>query len=253
MYTSSLLSPLNHGFFTRRGGVSAAPYDSLSFVVNKGDSMDNVRQNRALAMEKLGLADRELVTVNQVHGTNVIVVDEPWGFGQGKTPDADAIITRNPNVVLGVFTADCVPVLLYDEPTQTIAAVHSGWRGALQNVVGVTLDRMIDMGVDPSTVKAAIGPCIAQDNYEVGAEVHDEFTSASSDNERFFKSSVTSGKYMLNLPGVVWAQLVAAKLGGVDNLDLNTYQREEDFFSCRRSFHRGESVFGCMLSAIALR
>lgn len=252
MYQSSLLKDVPHAFFTRRGGVSQPPYDTLSFVVNKKDSVDNVRRNRELALEKLGLPLRQLVTMNQVHGTDVVVVEQPWGFNQGNTPDADALITQNPDVVLGVFTADCVPVMLYDKPSQTIAVVHSGWRGALRNVVGVTLNRMQQLGVNLSSVCAVVGPCIAQADYEVGAEVYESFMDTSAVHGRFFRPSHNNGKYMFDLPGVVLQQLSDAEIMGVEFMDLNTYKMEHDFFSCRRSFHRGEKEFGCMLSAIGL-
>lgn len=252
MYKSSLLSGINHGFLTRQGGVSSAPFDSLNFIVNKGDAVENVRQNRAIALARMGLEGKELVTVNQVHGTHVIVPDEPWGFGQGKTPDADGLVTQNRNFVLGIFTADCVPILMYDEPTQTIAAVHSGWRGARAGVVGKTVERMMDLGARPENIKAAIGPCIYQENYEVGPEVYTDFVGNTNENAKFFKPANASGKYMFDLPGAVMEQLLKAKVGSVDMMELNTYAMEDQFFSCRRSFHKGEKTFGCMLSAISL-
>lgn len=249
MYTSRSLSSIPHGFFTRRGGVSTGVFDSLNFIVNRGDSMENVIRNRELAMERLGASQRILVTANQVHGTQGIVVTEPWGHNQGVTPEADILITQNPEVVLGIFTADCVPVLFYDEPTQTIAAVHSGWKGTQQNVVKVALEMMTGLGVRPEKVRAVLGPSIAQDNYEVGPEVYEGFPKIY---EEFFKASVNASKYMLDVSGIVERQLRSAGMVNVEKLDLDTYTREDEFFSCRRAFHRGEPGFGCMLSAIGL-
>lgn len=249
MYKSSLLSSVPHAFFTRNGGVSGGVYDSLSFVVNKADTNENVHRNREIAMEKLGTSDRALVTLNQVHGNRVLVVREPWHFGEGKTPDADALVTQNPDVVLGIFTADCVPVLFYDEHSQTIGAAHSGWRGAQQNIVSECIKVITGLGANPSQMKAVIGPCIAQDNYEVGSEVPDAFPERF---QEYFKPSQNQGKYMLDLPGIVEAQLLEAGVAHVENMHLDTYAREEDFFSCRRAYHRGEQGFGCMLSAIGL-
>ncbi len=252
MYTSSLLEPLKHGFFTRKGGVSSGLYDSLSFFADKADPMENVRKNREIAMKRLGVEGRTLVTVNQVHGTHGIVVVEPWKHGQGVTPDADILVTQNPDVVLGVFTADCVPVLMYDEPTQTIAAVHSGWKGTQKNVVAAALGLMAELGVRPETVKAVLGPSIAQDNYEVGPEVYGGFTSVWPAYGRFFKPSTNPDKYMLDVSGVVHAQLQEAGVGQIEVMNLDTYSMEHEFFSCRRAHHLGEPGFGCMLSAIAL-
>ncbi len=252
MFTSSLLAPLPHGFLNRQGGVSQAPYDSLSFVVNKGDDLENVRKNREIALTKLGLQDKELVTVNQVHGTKVIVVEEPWGFDKGLTPNADALVTQNPDVVLGVFTADCVPILLYDDVSKTIGAVHSGWKGTCAGVVKVAVEHMIQLGSQAKSIKAAIGPCIHQEDYEVSEEVYDAYMNESSGNAKFFKPSTNDGRFMLDLPGSVLEQLLGCGVGGVDMMELNTYAMEDQFFSCRRSFHQNQSGFGCMLSAISL-
>lgn len=252
MFKSSLLNPLTHGFLTRNGGVSQSPFNSMNFVVEKGDDIENVRQNRMLALEKLGLQDKELLTVNQVHGTEVVIATESWGFNEGKTPNADAIVTKNPNFVIGVFTADCVPILMHDPVNKIIAAVHSGWKGTKQNIVAHTVGAMVELGSEPANIKAAVGPCIQQDDYEVSADVFTEFFSASFTNVKFFKESANPGKYMLDLPGAVMEQLRAAGVGGVDMMELSTYQMEDQFFSCRRSFHYGESTFGCMLSAISL-
>lgn len=253
MFTNKLLDSIKHGFFTRNGGVSSAPFDSLSFVVTKGDDLENVRQNRQIALQQLNLADHELVTANQVHGTTVVYVNEPWGFDNGKTPDADAIITQNPDLVLGVFTADCVPILMLDEKTNTIAAVHSGWKGTRSGIVQECISKMVDLGADREDIKAVIGPCIAQDNYEIGPEVFTEFFSASPQYIKFFKNSVNPGKYMFDISGLVQFQLLQAGLVQVENMCLDTYSQPEHFFSCRRSFHKGEQTFGCFLSAISLK
>jgi YfiH family protein len=252
MFKSTLLSQLKHGFLTRRGGVSQGPFESLSFVVNRGDSLENVRRNREIALEKLGLAGKELITVNQVHGTEIIVVESPWGFNKGQTPDADVLITQNPDFVLGVFTADCVPILMSDEPSQTIAAVHSGWRGTSLNVASLAVAKMVELGARAETIKAAIGPCIAQDNYEVGQEVYRDFIRVSSHNARFFRPSANPEKYMFDLPGLVLNQLRESGVKDAEVMPLNTYQMQDEFFSCRRAFHKGEEGFGCMLSAISL-
>lgn len=252
MYKSSLLKSIPHGFFTRRGGVSEGVYDSLSFVVNKNDLEENVRKNRSIALETLGTPSKALVTMNQIHSKRVLVVQEPWHFGEGKTPEADALVTQNPDVVLGVFTADCVPILLYNEPAQTIAAIHSGWRGAQQGIVAECIRTMSELGADPAKTKAVIGPCISQDNYEVGPEVQQEFMISHQDANIRFKPSKNPGKYMFDLPGLVVDQLLKCGVGEVEEMNLDTYSLEDHFFSCRRAYHRGEDGFGCMLSAISL-
>lgn len=253
MYTSQLLKNVTHGFFTRNGGVSEGVFDSLNFAITKGDTIENVSKNRDIVLKDLGLAYKTLLTVNQVHGANVIVATNPWPFNEGQTPDADAILTQNPDLVLGIFTADCVPILLYDEATQTIGVVHAGWKGARAGVIGETIQTMFDLGANPSEIKAVIGPAIAQDNYEVGEEVFNAFFTLSPSHIQFFKKSQNPEKYLFNLTGLVQAQLKYNGLQHIENVNLDTYSLEDKFFSCRRSFHRKEEGFGCMLSAISLK
>lgn len=250
MYTASSLKSIPHGFFTRQGGVSQGFFDSLNFVLTKGDNAEHVRQNREIALQHLGLQEKTLVTLNQVHGNKVILVDQPWPFNEQQTPDADALVTQNPNLVLGILTADCVPVLLYDDPTQTIGAIHSGWRGAKANIASQTVKVLQELGANPQDIKAVIGPAIRQANYEVSTEVYDAFKYA---HPQYFIPSTKPDHYLFDLPGLVMQQLATAGLTNIEDSKLNTYTKETEFFSCRRAFHKGEATFGCMLSAISLK
>lgn len=250
MYTAGCLNSIKHGFFTRNGGVSQGCFDSLNFAFSKGDTVANVAENRKRALSRLGTEDKKLLTMVQVHGNEVLVVkEEGWDFASLDTPHADAIVTQNSNVVIGILTADCVPVLLYDDQTQTIAAIHAGWKGAKAGIIESTFHALEKLNVKPQDVKAAIGPCISQENYEVGPEVFDAFQGIYND---CFAPSNHSNHYMFNLPKLVHQQLLQQGVEKVENLGLDTYQQKKDFFSCRRASHRGEKSYGCMLSAISL-
>ncbi len=252
MYTSQSLKTLKHGFFTRQGGVSQGVFESLNFTISKGDTIDHVHQNRGIALEKLGLTDKTLLTVNQVHGNQVIIAEEPWPFNEGQTPNADAILTQNPSLVLGIFTADCVPILLHDKASQTIGVIHAGWRGAREGIVSETIQKMYDLGAQPADIQAVIGPAIDQKNYEVSDDVFTAFITLSPSHMRFFKASEHKGKFLFNLKGLVAEQLKFNGLKWIEDMSMDTYTLEKDFFSCRRAFHQGEKSFGCMLSAISL-
>lgn len=252
MYTSDILSSLKHGFFTRKGGVSKGVFDSLNFAVTKGDDIPNVIENRKRALVRLGLENKQLLTFNQVHGIDVVIAKQGWDFNSQKAPNVDAIITQNPDFVIGILTADCVPILFFDEKTNTIAAVHAGWKGVCTGIIASVMKEMKKLGVNPQMLQAAIGPCIGQEDYEVGIEVYNQFVTQLPETKGRFKSSAKTDHFLLDLTGVVFQQLKQEDVSQVEVMGLDTYRQEEDFFSCRRAFHRKEPSFGCMLSAISL-
>ena len=201
-------------------------------------------------MAELGLDADRLVTVYQVHGTEVAAVQAPWEAAA--SPQADALVTRQPGIALGVLTADCAPVLLADAEAGVIAAAHAGWRGALAGVVEATLARMQELGARPASISAAVGPCIGQSSYEVGPEFPAPFLEADDGNRRFFVAAISPGKYQFDLEGFVAARLAAAGITDIEALMLDTCADGERFFSYRRSQQQGENDYGRLLSAIVL-
>src|SRR6202012_523293 len=129
--------------------------------------------------EKLGAG---LVTLYQIHSDKVVTVTAPWNEDP---PQADALVTATPGLALGILTADCAPVLFADAQARVIGAAHAGWKGALGGVIESTLAAMEKLGASRLHITAAVGPCIAQDSYEVGAEFRDRFTGTDSANNRF--------------------------------------------------------------------
>ena len=160
---------VRHGFFTRQGGVSEGPFASLNCSLSGRDNRDSVMENRARVAAALGAPLPSLVGLFQVHGTVAVAVEAPWAAGAG--PHADAMVTDRPGIVLGIVTADCAPVLFADREAGVIGAAHAGWRGAVAGILEATLAAMARLGADPSRVVAAVGPCISQDLYEVGADL----------------------------------------------------------------------------------
>ena len=148
----------------RWGGVSWGPYESLNLGLHVGDEPSDVAENRRLAVGLVGGVPEELVTCTQVHGRDVVVVDEP-----GHAGDADALVTTTPGLVLMVLMADCVPVLLCDPAARVLATVHAGWRGTVADVVGATVDVMRSLGA--ADISAHLGPAVPVERYEVGPEV----------------------------------------------------------------------------------
>jgi hypothetical protein len=239
-----------HAFFTRRGGVSSGLYQSLNCGPGSNDDPANVAENRRLALELLGLNVSSLCTVAQVHGRDVVFVTKPWTADT--RPKADAMVTRTPGVTLGVLAADCTPVLFADPTARVVGAAHSGWQGAFKGVLEATVQAMVRLGAKPSSIRAAIGPCIGQASYEVGPEFHTRFLTRDDSFERFFQPAGRPGHFRFDLTGFVESRLEAAGVVQIDRLNRDTYAEPENFFSYRRTTHAGEPDYGRQLSVISL-
>ncbi|HXI99926.1 MAG TPA: peptidoglycan editing factor PgeF [Micropepsaceae bacterium] len=239
-----------HGFFGRTGGVSQGVYASLNCGPGSRDSLESVMENRRRAAEALSPVGR-LVTAYQIHSPETVTVTEAWNIPEN--PKADAMVTRCTDIVLGVLTADCVPILLCDRESGVIGAAHAGWNGALSGVVDSVLDAMERLGANPERIRAALGPCIGQANYEVGPEFEARFRAADPDNERFFVASTREGHWQFDLQGYVGHRLREGGVQSPEILGACTYTNETQFFSYRRATHRGEPDYGRQLSAIMLQ
>jgi YfiH family protein len=242
---------MRHAFFTRQGGVSTGLYSSLNCGLGSGDDADAVRRNRALAMDAIDMPVENLSTLYQVHGRGVVTLEAPLPDG-GDRPKADAFVTRTPGVVLGILTADCVPVLFCDPEARVIGAAHAGWKGAIGGVLEATLDAMAALGADRARVHAGIGPCIAQRSYEVGPEFPAPFLAEDENNARFFAPSRNEGRWMFDLRGYAGWRLRDAGLRQIHSLPNDTCGEADRFFSYRRSCLKGEPDYGRGLSAIVL-
>ncbi|CAH2600171.1 Purine nucleoside phosphorylase DR_1966 [Rhodovastum atsumiense] len=242
--------PLRHGFFTRRGGVSEGPFASLNCSLSGRDDPAAVMENRARIAASLGAAPADLVGLTQVHGALAVTVETPWAAGAG--PRADAMVTDRPGIVLGIVTADCAPVLFADPEAGVIGAAHAGWRGAVAGILEATLAAMVRLGADPARCVAAIGPCIAQASYEVGADLRDAVLAEDATRERFFAAGARPGHWQFDLPGFCAARLRAAGIGRVAALGTDTQADAARFFSHRRRTLAGGGPIGHQMSAIVL-
>lgn len=250
---SAALEGIAHGFLGRRGGV--IPHDAsdaegsilagLNVGLGAGDDPDIVAQNRLRAADAV-MPGARLVSVYQVHSADAVVVTEPWP--EDDRPHADAVVTREKGLVLGIVTADCAPVLFADATAGVIGAAHAGWRGAHGGVLEATLDAMEQLGAQRSAISCAIGPCIAQASYEVDDGFKAQF---SADDEAFFAPGKPD-HWQFDLAGYAAHRLVTAGAGRVENLALDTYADADRFYSYRRATHRQEPTYGRQFSLIGL-
>ena len=239
-----------HGFFTREGGVSQGLYKSLNGGIGSSDDRQSVIENRARMARTLGVNEPHLLSLYQIHSAICVKVNEPWSLDQ--RPRADAMVTNQKGLALGIGTADCGPLLFADPQARVIGAAHSGWKGALYGVIDSTLLAMEELGAERSRIHVTLGPTISQSAYEVGPEFRETFLSSDKNSDRFFTTQTGNGKCHFDLPAYIVDRLEKAGVGNIENLALCTYADEERFFSFRRTTHRKESDYGRLIAAIAL-
>ncbi|WP_313536178.1 peptidoglycan editing factor PgeF [Sphingomonas sp.] len=242
------LDGVPHGFLGRVGGVSTGVVAGLNVGTGSQDDPAAIAANRARVVEAV-LPGARLVTVYQVHSADAVTVIAP--FDEALRPKADALVTNQPGLVLGILTADCAPVLFADREAGVVAAAHAGWKGAIGGVTDSTIAAMEALGARRERIAAAIGPCIARASYEVDASFFQRFCAQDAANERFFADGRPE-HFQFDLEAYVVHRLALAGLRTIEALGLDTYANEARFFSFRRATHRGEPDYGRQISLIGL-
>jgi YfiH family protein len=236
-----------HAFFTRNGGVSTGAYASLSFSVAAGDDAANVSHNLERAAAELGVAARKIHFLSQVHGCTTHALLGGEDQSHVVQLEGDALISQAPDLACGVRSADCVPVLLADRRSGAVAAVHAGWRGAVQGVVGSAVRALRDL-VPSADLIAAIGPHISQASFEVASDVAEAILTASHDPDIVDRSRT---RPHVDLRSMLRAELRARGLAdsAIDDVWGCTVSEPTRFFSFRRDGKQS----GRHLSAIVPR
>jgi len=243
--TADNLSPLRHGFFTRKGGASSGVFAGLNCGLGSSDQSEVVAINRARVASAMGVAPEALVAVRQTHSADVALA--PFD----DRPDADAIVTATPGLALTILTADCQPVLFADAEAGVIGAAHAGWRGALEGVLEATLDAMESLGARRENIVAVIGPTISQRAYEVGPEFFEMFMAEDPGYSRFFAGG-EGDRMHFDLPAFGLHRLREAGIGQAQWTRHCTYSDPDRFYSYRRTTHAGEADYGRLISVIRL-
>lgn len=227
-------------FSTRRqGGYSKGNYGEFNINRYCGDEPEAVRKNREALCQLLGICDNQLLMPHQVHLTKIAVVDEnllraTTDERQQALEGVDALMTQLEGICIGVSTADCIPVLLYDPVHRAVCAIHAGWRGTVQRIVEKAVEQMTAVyGTHPSDMIAQIGPSISLDSFEVGDEVYDAFAHEGFDMQCI---SRRYQKWHIDLPQCNRLQLLAIGVAAdhISQTDICTVKQSEDYFSARR-------------------
>ena len=252
MYFSKKLSKFNnikHCFFSRKNGFSKDNYKSLNCGLGSNDKKEDILKNLNFVSKKIGCKNDFLITLNQKHTSDVIYFKNIQSVKNKLT--GDAIVTKINNIGIGVLTADCVPILLYDPIKKIIGCIHSGWKGALSGVIKNTINKFREMDSDTDNLVAAVGPCIKTESYEVKSDFYKKFINKSNFNKKFFIID-HKGKYFFDLRGFVNKEISDSNVKNIENIEIDTFSDQENFYSYRRSSTMGEKDYGRCISVILM-
>lgn len=222
------------GFSTKTGGVSADPY-CLNLSVSVGDDLNNVKLNRKIFFNELGIKEDHVTFQKQIHSMKINYSGKPVYFKDG----CDAIYTDKKNNFLAVGVADCIPVFLYEPCKKVIAGIHSGWKGTHGKILTLTIEELLKkFNIDTSRLIAYIGPGISQEKYDVGEDVGKLF----DDDVKYYKN----GKYYLDLKKDNYNQLIKAgvKKENIEVSELCTYKEKDLLHSYRRDREKSGRMLG---------
>jgi len=251
MYFSKNLKSFNnvkHSFFSKNGGVSKDIYSSLNCGLRSKDEKETVLKNLSIVAKEMGINKNNLFTMNQTHSNKVVIINKNNHYAN--RVNADALITNIKNIAISVLTADCVPILIYEKINNIVACIHAGWKGSVNGIIENTFNQIISMNKD-NIFYVSIGPCIGFKNYEVGKEFYDELISENKINKKFFILNIKN-KFYFDLRKYVNFKISKFDIRYIENIDLDTYEEKENFFSFRRSRKLGEKDYGRCISAIGL-
>ncbi len=237
---------IKHCFFSRKNGFSKGVYKSLNCGRGSNDTRKNIHKNLDFISKKMGVKRSKLILMHQTHSNKVVEIKKN---NYKKKIKADAMITRMQGVVLGVVTADCVPIILYDVKNQIIGCIHAGWKGAYLGIIKNTINQMRKINFR-NQIYACVGPCIAQKNYEVDLVFFKKFINLSKENRIYF-SNQRNNKKLFNLRKFVTDKLIKYKVK-IDHVNRDTLAQKSNFFSYRRSRKLNEKDYGRCISTICM-
>ena len=238
---------IKHGFFTKLNGFSKKQFKSLNCSLSSGDEQKIVLKNREFSLKKLNLNKKKLILLNQTHSSKVIIINRN---NINKKTNADGMITSLKNVVLGILTADCAPVFIYDNKKKFVCCLHSGWKGTLNNISNNAIKLFKKNKIKNTDLVAIIGPCLGAKNYEVDKDFKEKFIKKNIKYSKFFRKK-NKTKFYFNLRGIIKYQLQQLGLKKIHNIDRDTYNNESLFFSHRRSTHKGIKSLDRLINIIS--
>ena len=237
---------IKHCFFSRKNGYSKGIYKGLNCGRGSRDNKKNIKKNLNFVAKKMNTKRDRLLLMYQTHSNKVIEINK---YNFKKRIIADAMITKMKGIALGVVTADCVPIILYDLKNEIIGCIHAGWKGAYKNILKNTIMKMKKLNSN-NNIHASIGPCIGKKNYEVDLKFYKKFIMKNKKYRKYFVSRNKSKK-LFNLRKFVADKLAKLKVK-IDHVNHDTFAEKSKFFSYRRSCKLKQNDYGRCISAICL-
>lgn len=237
------------GFFTSKGGTSKGNFHSLNCSKSNKDNKINVSRNIKIALKNLNIDNKKLKLINQIHSNKTYIINDN---NFNKKLYGDGLISKSKNIALGVLTADCAPIFLFDNKKRIICCLHSGWRGTLLNIIKEGINKIENNKIKRKDIIAIVGPCIAFKNYEVDKKFKSKFIKKNIQYSQFFKPK-NNKKDLFNLRGLINYQLKRERISNIFNIKKDTYKNSQIFFSHRRMNHQNRSSEGRMINIISLK
>ena len=237
---------IKHCFFSRRGGFSKGLYRGLNCGRGSKDNKINILKNLTYVSQKIFVCKDKLILMNQSHSSKVIEIKKS---NYKKKINSDAMITKVKGLAIGVVTADCVPVIIYDLKNEIVGCIHAGWKGAFSGIIENTINKIKKLNSN-NKIFASIGPCIGEKSYEVGINFYKKFLKKSKKNKKYF-SNKNKTKKLFNLRKFVADKLTELKVK-VDHVNHDTFREKSNFFSYRRSCKLMQNDYGRCISVVRL-
>ena len=250
MIKSKLISKyknISHGFFNKLGGYSNGIYSSLNCGTGSKDKKRNINKNLAKICKKIKCSKTKLILLNQIHSNKVISIKKI----PKRKPVGDALITSKNKYALGILTADCAPVFIFDPKKNIVSAIHVGWKGAYKKIIYKTIYKLIKSGSNVEDLIAVIGPCISKHNYEVKKDFLTKFIIQNKKNKRFF--TFYNKKIFFSLNEYIRDQLKYIGIKNIETINKDTYLDNNNFFSSRRSLKNKYHDYGRNISVIMIK
>ena len=242
------MNGISHGFFNRCGGKSKGIYKSLNCGPGSNDKRINIYENLKIVKRKINKDCKNIILLNQIHSNKFIFINK--NFKKKRKFKADAIITNQKKLPIGILTADCVPILICDKKKNIIAAIHAGWKGAYKNILTRVIKFMLKKDCHIKDIHVAIGPCISQKNYNVKEDFFKKFIKKDKKNTKFFKKR--KNLLYFDLPGYIKSQLKIMKISNIDHINIDTFEYKNNYFSARRSIRLKHDDYGRNISIIMI-
>ena len=238
---------IRHGFFNREGGVSKGIYKSLNCGPGSKDKIKNIKKNIEKVCKKIGCNKKNLILLDQVHSNIVHNVNRVTK----KKLKGDSLITGKKGIALGILTADCAPVFIYDPINNLISALHAGWKGAFKQIISKTIKKFKIKGSNLNDLIVVIGPCISKNNYEVKRDFLNKFIVKEKSNKNFF--NYKNNKIFFSLNDFIKKSFLDLGIKNIEIIKKDTYILSNNFFSARRSLKEKLNDYGRNISVIMIK